>query len=149
MRPTVLAIAILFAAQTAGAGENPRFSATCTDVATHAYRAGTDIWGKSMQETWSTNNERFYATWKFEYDGKGHIFINGKEGRVLAQHPGVLIVSEVPRSNGVGAGVWTYAIQLGMKKVVASQVNANGGFEPQSRGVKARSTNFDCQFDIN
>ena len=148
MRLGVFAITILFAAQIVSAGEDPKFSATCTDVTTHGYRAGNDLLGKPMKETWSTD-ERFNSTWRFEYDGKGHILIDGKEGRLLAQHPGVLIISDVPVSTGIGAGIWTYAIQLGMKKIVASQVNAHGGYMPQMQGVKARSTNLDCQFNVN
>jgi hypothetical protein len=82
----------------------------------------------------------------FQYDGGDQIFIDGKRGRVLTQHPGVLILSDVSSSNGIGAGVWTYAVQLGMQKIVASQVNAHGGLDRPMRGVKARSTNLICEF---
>ena len=127
--------------------ENPRFKAECTDGSTHGFRAGTDINGMVMEGTWDTE-ERFNTTWTFEYDGAGLILIDGKPGRTLAQHPGVMIVSERPGTNGTAAGIWTYAIQLGLKSIVASQVNAYGGFGPAMAGVKARSTNLDCSFDV-
>lgn len=132
---------------TGAAVENPAFVATCMDEATHAYRAGTDILGADIEEAWSTD-ERFHSTWTFQYDGGDQVLIDGKRGRVLAQHYGVMILSDEPSSNGVGASVWTYAVQLGMQKIVASQVNAYGGFGRPNRGVKARSTNLSCRFEF-
>jgi hypothetical protein len=148
MRKKWLVVAILLFAQPVYAVDNPKFIATCKDVMTHGYRLGTDIAGIPMEETWSTD-EHFNLTWIFQYEGGDYIFIDGKRGRVLAHHPGVLIVSDMPSSNEVGASVWIYAIQLGMRKIVASQVNAYGGFESPMRGVKARSTNLACQFEFN
>jgi hypothetical protein len=147
MRRKLAVTAILVLAAPVIAAENPKFVATCTDVSTHGYRAGTDISGVPFEEPWSTD-ERFNATWTFQFDGGDQILIDGQRGHLLAQHPGVLILSDVPGSNGIGAGVWTFAIQLGMQKVVASQVNAYGSFDPPDRGVKARSTNLTCRFEF-
>jgi len=101
-----------------------------------------------MEGSWTTD-EHFNSSWSFKYDGNGHIVIDGKRGRVLAQNPGVLIVSEIPATNGIAASVWVYAIQIGMGEVVASEVNAYGGFKREDQGVKVRSTQFDCKFDTN
>jgi hypothetical protein len=138
---------LVLVAQMAWATDNPKFLATCRDETTHGYRAETDISGNPMEEAWTTN-ERFDSAWTFQYDGGGQILIDGKRGRVLAQHPGVLILSDVPFSNGIGAGVWTYAVQLGIQKIVASQVNAHGGLDRSIHGVKARSTNLACEFQF-
>jgi len=100
-----------------------------------------------MKETWPTD-ERFDSTWMFQYDGGDQIIIDGKKGRLLAQHPGVLIVSNVPSSTGWAAGVWTYAIQFSMQRVVASEVNAYGGLELPIKGVRARSINLSCRFEF-
>lgn len=144
-----LILSIYFGIATlAHATGNPPFTAVCTDVVTHGYRDGTDITGQRMEDAWSTD-EKFNLSWSFKYDGDEQIIIDGNRGHVLAQHPGVLIASEAPASNGIGAGVWVYAIHVGMGEVVASQVNAHGGFERESRGVKARSTEFDCSFDTD
>lgn len=142
------AVAMLFLAAPVIAAENPKFTATCKDLLTHGYRDGTDVQGNPMEESWSTD-ERFNTSWTFQYGGADEILIDGKRGRVVTQHPGVLIVSDVSDSNGTGAGIWTYAIHLGMQKIVASQVNAYGGFSPPDRGVKARSTNFTCRFEFD
>lgn len=123
---------------------NPPFSATCQDVVAHAYRDGTDISGKSMGEEWTTD-ERFSMVWKFSYKGGKDITIDDKQAYVILQHPGVLIAIE-GRTNGYASGMWSYAIHLGMKRIVASQVNAAGDFDPELQEVKARSVNLSCTF---
>jgi len=131
-----------------GQSPNPGFEAVCKDMVTHGYRDETNIHGEEMGESWSTN-EKFGSTWEFNFMPPDTILIDGKPGYVLAQTPAVVIAAEAPGNNGNSAGIWTYALHLGMKKVVASQVNAFGGFDPARRGVKARSTNFDCEFKLN
>lgn len=147
MSKVLIGVALTFLAATpCVAAENPSFTAVCEDVVTHGYRDGTDISGKPMGGSWSTD-EQFNSTWRFRYDGEGEIAIDGDSGHVLAEHPGVLIVSDTPFSNGYGAGIWVYALHIGMGKAVASQVNAHGGFEPEDQGVKARSTELRCKFN--
>ncbi len=63
----------------------------------------------------------------------------------MQQHPGVLIAIETSTS-GFASGVWSYAIHLGMKKIVASQVNAAGFSDNLNQSVKARSVNLECIF---
>jgi len=147
MKRKLILIATLVLSQHVWAAENPKFTAICTDVVTHGYRASTDISGVPMKETWSTD-ERFDSAWTFQYDGGDQIIIDGRKGRLLAQHPGVLIASNEPSSTGWAAGVWTYAIQLSMQRVVASEVNAYGGFEQPIKGVRARSINLSCRFEF-
>lgn len=137
----------LFAATQSKASDNPSFTAVCQDVVTHGYRDSTDIAGEPMGDSWS-ENEQFNSRWTFSYDGDRRVTIDGDPGHVLAAHPGVLIISDAPFSNGYGAGIWVYALHIGMKKIVASQVHAHGGFEPEDRGVKARSTELKCSFEL-
>lgn len=142
------ALLFLVVSSSALADGNPPFSAVCEDVRTHAYRDSTNIAGEPMGDSWSTE-EMFNTSWRFRYEGGDDILIDGERGHVLAGHPGVLIVSDTPFSNGYGAGMWVYALHIGMGKAVASQVNAHGGYEPEDQGVKARSTELKCNFDID
>jgi len=131
-----------------GESPNPGFEAVCRDVNTHGYRDATDIHGEKMEESWTTA-EKFDSSWKFKFTPPGQMQVDGKPALILTQNPGVIIAMETPGNNGYAASVWMYAIHIGMQKVVGSQVNAFGGFETGRRGVKARSTNFDCGFQIN
>lgn len=131
-----------------GQSPNPGFEAVCRDIVTHGYRDGTNIHGENMGESWTTA-EKFGSSWTFKFSPPDKIFIDDKPAYVLAQNSGVIIAAEAPGNNGNATGVWTYALHLGMKKVVGSQVNAAGGFDPAMRSVKARSTNFDCEFKLN
>lgn len=131
-----------------GESSNPGFEAICKDVNTHGYRDTTDLNGKKMEESWTTT-EKFGSQWRFKFTPPGQVQIDGKPARILAQNPGIIIVMENPGNNGYSASVWTYAIHIGMQKVVGSQVNAFGVLDTGNLGVKARSTNFDCGFEIN
>ncbi len=78
------------------------------------------------------------------------MFIDDKKAFILAQHPGVLLVTDGGSTNGIGATVWTYAIHLGMKKIVGSRVNAVGGFDgTRPQGVKGGAVNLNCKFAFN
>jgi len=130
------------------ASSNPPFAASCQDVLTHGYRDGTDLNGKPVAESWS-NDEHFNSTWKFVHKGGQQITIDDKQAIIALEHPGVLIVID-GSTNGHASGVWSYAIHLGMKKVVASQVNAFGSLDDTTRlGVKARAVNLKCIFAFN
>ncbi|BEH13086.1 hypothetical protein [Marinobacter shengliensis] len=130
-----------------GQGQNPAFDAICKDVNTHGYRDATDFREDQSGGVWTTA-EKFGSTWKFTFTPPDQISIDEKMGYVLAQNPGLIIVVEAPGNNGNAAGVWTYAIHIGMQKVVGSQVNAYGTYGAPRSGVKARSTNFDCNFQL-
>ena len=142
---TLLLTCVSFAESTS---INPPFSAICECVKGHAYRHGTDILGNPMPDEWSTNEDFRGSKWKFIYTGNNSIVIDGLRIPILAQHPGVIIAGK-GSSNGIGASIWTYAIHLGLKKIVASQVNAFGGFLGKSQGLKTRSVNLKCKFDIH
>ncbi len=136
---------ILLATTSGVAHANPPFAATCQDVLTHGYRDATDLFGKPTGESWSTD-EHFNSIWKFIYKGGEDIAIDDKHAYVVVEHPGVLIAIEGGTS-GVASGVWSYAIHLGMERIVASQVNAFGSFADTGlKGVKARSVNLKCAF---
>lgn len=141
-------LAILAASLPSVADDNPSFTAICEDVETHAYRNATDMHGNPMIKSWSTD-EMFNMTWRFRYEGGNDIRIDGDRGHVLAGHPGVLTVADNPSSTGIGAGIWVYALHVGMEKVVASQVNAYGGFEQGDQGIKVRSTELECSFNMD
>jgi hypothetical protein len=140
---------VLFGSVTFAHGDspNPGFEATCRDVNTHGYRGTTNFPGEEMEESWTTS-ERFGSSWRFKFTPPDQMQVDGESARILTQNPGVLIIMETPGNNGNAASVWMYAIHIGLQKVVASQVNAFGGFEGGGRGVKARSTNFECGFVI-
>lgn len=127
---------------------NPGFNATCKDLNTHGYRAANDLQGNSMPGGWTTS-EKFNSTWQFSFTPPDKLLIDGKPAYILAQNTGVIIAAEAPAANSNSAGVWTYAIHLGMKKILASQVNAAGNFDPRTQIIKARTTNFNCDFDLN
>ena len=126
---------------------NPPFSATCEDVVIHAYREGTDMLGKPMIESWTTN-EHLDDQWRFIYTGGKSIIMDGKKLNIIVQHPGVIIVGS-SSTNGYASSLWTYAIHLGLKKVVGSEVNAFGTYDDKGLGVKARAINMKCEFEIH
>jgi hypothetical protein len=145
---SMLLATFIFTTYSYAASINPPFSATCEDTETHGYRHGTDLDGKPMEESW-TADEHFHSKWKILYSGGNSIIIDGKQADVLVQHAGVIIAGEKPATNGIASGIWTYAIHLGLKKVVATQVNAHGHFEKELQGVKARVVNLNCKFEIH
>jgi hypothetical protein len=127
---------------------NPGFEAVCKDIVTHGFRSATDIQGENLGDSWTTN-EKFNSSWQFSFSPPDKLRIDNKPAFILAQNPGLIIAAEAPGNNGNAAGVWTYAIHLGMRKVVASQVNAAGNFDPRMQIIKARTTSFSCEFDLN
>jgi hypothetical protein len=140
---------VLFGSVTVAHGDftNPGFEAICRDVNTHGYRGTTNFTGEEMEESWTTS-ERFGSTWEFKFVPPNNMQVDGKSARILAQNPGVIIAMETPGTNENAASVWMCALHLGLQTVVASQVNAFGGLDGGRRGVKARSTSFDCGFVI-
>lgn len=142
-----MSLAALFALSVPSTSfSNPAFTAVCNDAVTHGYRDGTNLFGQPMKTSWSTT-EKFNLEWSFIYRGGRTIDIDGKQGCVLVQHPGDLIVSEVPGTNGFASGVWVYAIHLGMKTVVGAQVNGHGHASGPLQGVKGRTTQMRCDFN--
>lgn len=149
MRKLIVGFVFIMTATLAcGAVQNPAFEAVCRDLNTHGYRDATDFHGDHPGGIWTTA-EKFGSTWKFTFTPPDQIRIDDKTAYVLAQNPGLLIAAEAPGNNEDAVTFWTYAINIGMQRVVGSQVNAYGGFEALTRGVKARSTNFDCDFQLN
>ena len=147
----LLAFILLSIEPARAASTNPPFAATCQDVLTHVYRDETDVLGNPMGEKWSTD-EHFNIIWKFIYEGGDHIIVGGKRAQIIAQHPGVLIVLETSggqQGSGFASGVWSYAIHLVMKRIVASQVNAFGTRDSPDHGVKSRSVNLKCTFTFH
>ena len=145
----ILALAFLMCAVTNCFAEppNPAFDATCECVENRGYRNMTDLAGKRMKAGWTTN-ESFGGSWNFIYSGGDSIVIDGKQVSILMQHPGVLIAGDIG-GTGFASSAWTYAINLGLGTIVASQVNAYGHPTIQDTGVKVRALSFKCKFNIH
>ena len=107
----------------------------------------TDLAGKPMKAGWTTN-ECFGGSWNFVYSGGDSIIIDGKQVIILTQHPGVLIAGDIA-SGAFASSIWTYAINLGLETIVASQVNAYGHPTIPDKGVNVRALSFKCKFNIH
>ena len=126
---------------------NPPFSAICECIGAHGYRSGTDFLGNPIKDSWTTS-EQFFSKWKFLYSGGDSIHIDGEKIPIIVQCSDVIMAG----SSGVswlGADVWTYAIHLGLRKIVACQVNAFGFAGSKLKGVKTRAVELDCVFQIH
>jgi hypothetical protein len=115
---------LLFVAPTFAQSSNPAFEATCKDDNTHGYRSANDFQGNSIGGGWTTN-EKFNSTWQFRFTPPDKLLIDNKPAYILAQKTGLMIAAEAPAENSNSAGVWTYAIHLGMKKAEAPAENSN------------------------
>lgn len=120
------------------------FSATCKDNKVEAYRYSTDITGKVTDDGWS-KGEKFNTEWHFKYIGGNEILLDGKPFPITAISGPCLVFSDEEEAP-LGVGIWVYAINLKLKRVVASQVQASHSIID---GIKARSVSFDCDFETN
>ncbi len=117
------------------------FSATCKDKKVEAYRYSTDINGKVTYDEWS-KGEKFNTEWHFKYIGGNEIFLDGKPFPIVAKSGPCLVFSDGGEAP-FGVGIWVYAINLKLKRIVAAQVQASYGILD---GIKTRSVCLDCDF---
>lgn len=139
---TVL-ISILFV-NVSFADDIPPFSASCTDKMVKAYRYTTDVNGKVINDEWS-EGEKFQSGWHFKYTGGDVILLDGKLFPIIAKSGPCLVFSDGNEAP-FGVGIWVYAINLKLKRIVAAQVQAGHGIID---GIKTRSICLDCLFDNN
>jgi len=119
-------------------------NATCKDKQVVAYRYETDVNGKVIADEWS-EGEKFASKWHFLYASGSEVIVDGKRLPIVARNGPCLIVAS-PGEAPLGAGIWVYAINVKLRSIVASQVNAHIGF---GTGIKTRSVCFDCNFQIH
>lgn len=98
-----------------------------------------------MEPEWSENENFFTPDWAFSYKGGDRIEIAGKEYNALVFTPELIFTIE-PSEGPIGASLWTYAINLAMKEVVATEINSSVGGAPQ---IKARIVTFDCKWSFH
>jgi len=133
--------AILFVSVSAADDLLP-FSATCKDKQVEAYRYATDVNGKIINDEWS-KGEKFQSKWHFKYTGGDVILLDGKPFPIIAKSGPCIIFSDGGEAP-FGVGIWVYAINLKLKRIVAAQVQAGHGIIV---GIKTRSVCLDCDFD--
>lgn len=120
------------------------FTAICEAEETHAYRNSLDASGRNLGSEWS-DDEKFFNKWTFVFNGGEEILLNGIPLQILFWDGTSLIAIEHTESD-TAVSTWTYAFNLKLKDVVGSQVNS---YRILGTGIKARSTNFDCDFSIH
>lgn len=127
-----------------GALSAPAFSAECTDKAVHAYRYYTGLDGSIAKDYWS-KGEKFNGKWTFIYTGGKYLVIDNEKIHIVAEVQNNLVAID-PTEGFDGASVWSYAINLDVKKIVAAQVQTDGPF--LGSGVKTRSVELECEFTM-
>lgn len=125
--------------------ENPVFSAVCKESSARTYMAATDMEGNEDKASWSNNGTISPEGWKFHYRGGNNIEIDGNDVPIFAQHEGVIIAVD-SGSNGYGANAWSYAIHLGLNRVVASMVNGYVHADGKLSGILTTSIELKCDF---
>ena len=117
----------------------PAFKFQCNDKKTVGYRMDKSS-GQVLSDKWG--EESFGSTWNFEYDGVSkEVLIDGKPNFAFFGEDTVIILEYA--NNGIAQSLWTYAVQLKMDKVVASQVNAAEGMGRST--IKSRVVELNCR----
>ncbi len=146
---TLLNIAIILVITTAAysATEPRSFNATCIDKQTHGYRANTDLTGERMlPDTWSTD-EKFigghFETFRYiSGQNSVHLTKRNLNAPIVAKTSNTIIFVDVHQAE-TAISLWSYAVNLRIKKIVGTQVNA---FENFGTGLKARVVELQCEF---
>lgn len=122
------------------------FSAVCTDKHVAAYRYALDIEGKEVKGNgWSSGEKFISGEWKILYSGGKYVTLDGKKIPIVARAGANLIFAK-PGIALFGADIWSYAVNLKLKKVVAAQVHS---FDGLGDGIKTRSIELKCKFVIH
>jgi hypothetical protein len=130
----------------------PSFVATCDAKVTHTVRTVTDLTGKTMMTDEWTTNEKFqfpgphFETFKYTR-GQDFILIqtNNKRLPIVGYHDGGIVVTDAYVGEGQAFSVWTFAINLTLRRIIATQVNSWTNF---GNGVKGRVVQLDCVFEF-
>ena len=119
------------------------FTGLCKDDVGKGFRNETDLSGMPSVRDW-TEDENFGGTWRFHYDNsKTELMIDGKP-TVMIVRDGKQMIALQFSQNETAVSLWSYAINLNLEEVVASQVNSfNMG---PWNGLKSRAISFTCNF---
>jgi hypothetical protein len=126
------------------ADEIRNFTARCKDKRVEAYRFSIGVDGKVSDDYWS-RGEKFNSEWVFQYIGGNEIVLDNKSHSIIAKS-GPCFSFAVFSQDPFGVSIWTYAINVGIKSVVAAQVQASIGIVD---GTKTRAVELDCDFDFS
>ena len=127
----------------------PSFTAVCDDKNTHSFRSGIDLLGKMLPDNWSAEYDEFpgpiWETFKY-MQGQNFLLLERANKRlpITAYHDGGMVVVDVA-ATADAVSVWTYAINVKIKRIVASQVNS---FAALGTGVKGRVVELECAFQF-
>jgi hypothetical protein len=145
MRNLAIACFCLLLVTPSVAQEYIGFSAICTTDESRRYDSAYAYDGSRLEPEWSENENFYTPDWAFSYKGGDTIEIAGKEYTALLFGPELIFAVE-PSVGSVGVSLWTYAINLKMKEIVATQVNSSIGAAPL---IKARIVTFDCKWSFH
>lgn len=120
-----------------------QFSATCEPDETHAYRNSMDIGGQPLGAEW-TDDEEFFSKWNFDFNGRNRLLLEGERIEII-YWDGTSLLAIENSSNESAASSWLYAFNLDLNDLVGSQVNS---YSTLGTGIKARSSNFICDFSF-
>ncbi len=119
------------------------FTAECKATGVHAYRFEVTRSGTVTARGWDVG-ERFGRPWVFRWVPPDNLMLDGESLIIASKKDEVLSAIDQWTEAPLGVGVWSYAINVPLRSVVAAQVNAfSGAF---GRGVKTRSVEFECSF---
>jgi hypothetical protein len=137
-------LASVFLVTVSFADEIPPFSATCTDKMVKAYRYSIDVRGNTTYDGWS-EGEKFQSGWHFRYNGGNIILLDDKPFPIIGRRGSCFVFYDGVEAP-FGVGIWVYAINLKLKKIVAAQVQAGHGILD---GIKTRSVCLGCTFKFD
>ena len=123
----------------AKASANEPFNFTCKPVDGHAFRSNEDINGNKMPDEWT--RETGLPEIRISYPGSGDTaLIDGKQNMAIVEGTNIIILEYA--SNGQSQSLWSYAVNLKLREVVAAQVNTSFVFG--MAGLKARAVQLRC-----
>ena len=122
------------------ASANEAFNFTCKPVDGYAFRSDEDINGNKMPNEWT--KETGLPTINIAYPGSGeYALIDGKRHMAIAEGTNVIVLEYA--SNGQSQSLWSYAVNLKLREVVAAQVNTSFVFG--MGGLKTRAIQLRCK----
>ena len=97
-----------------------------------------------MGPTWTENESFFEEDWVFTYSGGETIDIHGESATAIPLK-GDLLVALQPSLGLIGGGVWSYAVNLQTREILATQVLGGIGGAPF---VSGRLVQLSCNWDV-
>ena len=137
---------LLFLCSTPSFAETPGvFTAYCSPEGSRRYDSGDAYDGSKMGPSWTKNESFFNEDWVFAWSGGESMVIHGESATAF---PGKedLVVALQPSLGPVGGGVWTYAVNLQTREILATQVLGGIGGAPF---VSGRLVQLSCNWKVN